>query len=180
MDKKVFKLYWDKDKEEIWLNEMANEGWGFSSFYLGTYTFKKCEKGEYVYRIDLMEEVPTAKKSMDYIKLVEETGAEYVCSWARWVFFRKKASEGEFTLYTDIDSKIGNYKRIRDMFGLVALAEFCIGMGQVSFLFEQEYFPLPNIIAMTMLFALGFILLSITIKTNNKINKLIKEKSIKE
>lgn len=180
MNKKVFKLYWDKDKEEIWLNEMCNEGWALSDFFLGLYTFKKCEKGEYTYRIDLMDDVESTQKSRDYIKFVEDTGAEYVTSWFRWVFFRKKASDGEFILYTDIDSKITNYKSIRNMFTAATIIELLAFISLASNLFEHGEIYIPGTFFVSLILVLVIVLSSVAIKTNDKINNLIKEKSIKE
>ena len=47
-----FKLYFDKDAETAWLNEMCAQGWAMQSFFAGFYTFEKCEPGEYIYQID--------------------------------------------------------------------------------------------------------------------------------
>ena len=178
MFKKVFRLYWDKDAEEIWLNEMSNKGWALTNFFLGVYTFKKCENGEYCYRIDLMKDFVHSKESIDYIKFVEETGAEFVASWGRWVFFRKKTSEGKFDLYTDIESKINSYKEIRKMFGILGIAELLIGISQIGNIYD--HFRVYSLIAMIIIFLLAAILLRIAIKTTNKIKKLEKEHSIKD
>ena len=43
-----FKLYYDKDKETVWLNQMASEGWALKSFFAGFYKFEPCGKGEYI------------------------------------------------------------------------------------------------------------------------------------
>ncbi len=49
-----WKLYFDKDLEESWLNQLAQQGWGLTSFCLGRYTFEPIEPGEYIYRVDLL------------------------------------------------------------------------------------------------------------------------------
>ena len=41
-----FRLYYDKDRETEWLNEMAADGWALKSFFAGFYKFEPCEKGE--------------------------------------------------------------------------------------------------------------------------------------
>lgn len=46
-----FKLYFDKDAETKWLNQMAAEGWAMTGFFAGFYTFEKCEKGKYIYQV---------------------------------------------------------------------------------------------------------------------------------
>ena len=47
--KTVFKLFfvWDFEKEERWLNEMAQEGWVLDNTGFSFYTFVRCEPGEY-------------------------------------------------------------------------------------------------------------------------------------
>ena len=49
---KKFKLYFDKEKEETWLNEMCGKGLAMTKFFLGVYTFAPCEPGAYIYQID--------------------------------------------------------------------------------------------------------------------------------
>ena len=48
MEKKVRRLFWawEFDKEEKWLNEMAQEGWLLDGVGLCTYRFAACEPGE--------------------------------------------------------------------------------------------------------------------------------------
>ena len=51
--KTVFKLFfvWDFEKEERWLNEMAQEGWVLDNTGFSFYTFVRCEPGEYIIRL---------------------------------------------------------------------------------------------------------------------------------
>lgn len=49
-----FKLYYDKDQEEKFLNEMSDQGYAMKKFFLGFYTFEPCNPGEYTYRVDLI------------------------------------------------------------------------------------------------------------------------------
>lgn len=111
---KKFKLYWDKDKEQNWINEMVQEGWTLTKYFLGIYTFEECEPGEYIYQIDLMGS--TKEEWNNFKEFVEDAGIEVVTQWYRWIFLRKKASDGEFEMYTDNESKACQYKRIRNFF----------------------------------------------------------------
>ena len=52
---KRFRMYYDKDAEEVWLNEMCQKGWAMTSFFAGLYTFAPCQPGEYIYQIDMPE-----------------------------------------------------------------------------------------------------------------------------
>lgn len=127
---KKFRLYFDKDKEEKWLNEMSRQGWAMQEFFFGVYVFTPCEPGEYVYRVDMPGgRRPIWEVDLEYIELVEETGAEFVCRWGLWMIFRKEASKGAFELYTDTESQIGLYRRIRRMFLLVGAVELSIALN---------------------------------------------------
>ncbi|MGE5627587.1 MAG: DUF2812 domain-containing protein [Solirubrobacterales bacterium] len=109
-----FKLYFDKDKEEVWLKEMAEQGWALDKFFLGFYTFKECAPGEYNYQIDLLDNWSGDKR--EFAAFMEESGVEVISQWYRWVYLRKKSVEGPFEMYTDIESKISQYSRIRKFF----------------------------------------------------------------
>ncbi len=126
-----FRLYYDKEKEEAWLNKMTGQGWAMTGFFLGVFTFEPCEPGKYTYQVDLPEIsgmfVRRGEARREYIEFVEATGAEYVCSWAVWVIFRKETEKGAFRLYTDADSQIRLYRRIRLLFLIFLL--YCAGIS---------------------------------------------------
>ena len=102
-----FKLYYDKDEEENWLKKMCLNGWAFKSFFLGFYTFEKCEPGEYNYQIDLLDSWNGEKS--DYKDFMKDAGVEIVSQWWRWVYLKKRASDGPFEMYSDAESKIVQY-----------------------------------------------------------------------
>ena len=116
-----FKLYYDKDKETVWLNQMASEGWALKSFFAGFYKFEPCGKGEYIYQIDLGDTLYSV--SDEYRELMGELGVEIVVLWGYWIILRKRAADGPFELYTDVESKIEHYRKIRRMFKAVTILE---------------------------------------------------------
>ena len=124
---KKFRLYLDKDKEEEWLNEMSRQGWAMTEFFAGLYIFTPCEPGQYIYRVDMWKDALHApawrNDYQKYVEFVEETGAEYVCRWGFWLIFRKESAKGEFALYTDTESQIALYRRIRWLFLFVGILE---------------------------------------------------------
>ncbi len=77
---------------------MSAQGWAAKSFFAGFYQFEACEKGEYVYQIDFGTKLFAA--SEDYREFMREAGIELVQTWGYWIILRKKASEGNFELYT--------------------------------------------------------------------------------
>lgn len=130
-----FRLYFDKEKEEKWLNEMCRQGFAMKAFFAGMFTFEPCAPGEYIYRIDMPGEIgrmPVWEKNREYIALVEETGAEYVCKWGWWMIFRRRSAEGDFELYTDVESRIALYQRIRRMFVMIGLFELSIALQNTN------------------------------------------------
>lgn len=119
-----YKLYFDKDQETQWLNELSKEGWAMTSFFAGLYTFEKCEPGKYIYQVDFGGSF--GHVSGDYREFMAESNIEIVQCWGPWVILRKLASEGDFVLYTDVDSQIEQYKKILFMFKLVTIFELLI------------------------------------------------------
>lgn len=116
-----FHLYFDKDAETEWLNRMAAEGWEMKSFFAGFYHFEQCEKGKYAYQIDFGDRLFAV--SDEYREFMQEAGVEIVQTWGYWVILRRLSSEGEFRLYTDVESSIEHYTKIRRMFKAATAAE---------------------------------------------------------
>lgn len=103
--RKVFAV-WDFDKEEEWLNSMAQEGWALTKVGFCKYVFERTEPGEYIIRLEMHD------YEDEYISFMRDTGAEYVGRVLQWLYFRKKAELGEFELFSDIDSRIAHLKNI--------------------------------------------------------------------
>lgn len=116
-----FHLYYDKDTETEWLNEMSEKGWAMERFFAGFYRFEACEPGKYTYQVDFGEKL--FHVSNEYREFMEDTGVEIVQTWGYWVILRKLASEGAFELYTDVDSSIEHYSKICKMFQAAIILE---------------------------------------------------------
>ncbi len=109
---KVYKIIFaDMEKEEAWINEMAEKGFNFIDNIFIRYSFSEGVPNEFIYRIELLKNRPSHPLSMQYFKFLGETGVECVSTVGRWAYFRKKAADGPFDLYTNIDEKIKHYKR---------------------------------------------------------------------
>ena len=122
----IRKAYINFEKEEKWLNEMSAKGFALTDYSFCRYVFTECEPGEYIYRLELLENLPSHPESVKYIRFMEENGVEFVSSYFRWVYFRKKASDGAFDIYSDTDSKIKHYKRINRLMLSLALLNLAI------------------------------------------------------
>ena len=127
--KKVTKWYWvwDYEKEELWLNAMAQEGWALQRVGFATYYFERTEPGEYIVRLECR------KKDEGYVSFVTDMGAEYIGRIAMWVYFRRKSDLGEFELNSDLDSRIDQLTIINRMLLLVGVGNLLIGLSNLRY-----------------------------------------------
>ncbi len=176
----IRKPYLNYEKEEKWLNDMAAKGLALCDYSWCRYVFEDAPKGEYTYRIELLENLPSHPESRKYIEFLEETGVEFVASFMRWVYFRKKAADGPFDLYSDIDSKIRHYKRIFTLWATLAFAEICIGLSNINIGVKPLGGSSLNLILGICILSIGAALLALALSTWRKIRKLKKEKRIRE
>ena len=122
--KKVTKWYWvwDYEKEELWLNAMAQEGWALQRVGFATYWFERTEPGEYIVRLECR------KKDEGYVSFVTDMGAEYVGRIAMWVYFRRKSELGPFELNGDLDSRIAQLTTINRFILPIGILNLGIGL----------------------------------------------------
>ena len=114
---------WDFDKEEEWLNTMAQSGWVLDGVSFAKYHFVRCEPGEYTVRLEMHE------RDEAYLHFMEETGAEYVGRVMNWIYFRKKTADGSFDLFSDLDSRIAHLDRICTLLKPIGAANLVIGLA---------------------------------------------------
>lgn len=112
MRKVIHKLFWiwDFDKEEKWLNEMAARGLALTSVGWCRYEFEDCVPGEFKICTEFLEN--KAVENAKYVEFIEETGAQHVGTFMRWAYFRKRAADGDFKLFSDNTSRIKHLTRI--------------------------------------------------------------------
>lgn len=134
MKKTHYKLFWlwDFEKEEKWLNGMAAKGWHLCNVGFCRYVFEEGAPNAYTYRLELLDNAPGHSESARYIRFVEDTGAEYVGALFRWVYFRKKAGEGGFDLFSDLESRIRHLNRILPLAAVFFCLNLFNGFGQLS------------------------------------------------
>lgn len=122
--KTVYKWFWawEFEKEERWLNAMAQSGWVLDGVGFCTYHFMPCEPGEYTVRL----EMHGADEA--YLRFMQETGAESIGRVLQWVFFRKKTDQGPFDLFSDLDSRIQHLARIERLLSALGIVNLGIGL----------------------------------------------------
>ena len=116
--RKIFWV-WDFDKEEKWLNEMAAKGFCLVSVGFCGYEFEDCIPGEFGIKMEMLENRTSHPESRKYIEFLEETGVEQVGSRAKWIYLKKKKSDGEFELFSDNESRIRHLTRILRFVGIL-------------------------------------------------------------
>lgn len=114
---------WEFEKEEHWLNEMAQSGWLLDGVGFATFHFIPCTPGAYTIRLEMHP------NDEEYISFLQETGAEYVGRVFQWIYFRKQVQYGEFDLFSDLDSRIGHLDRIGKMLLAIGGANLVIGFS---------------------------------------------------
>ncbi|RDY26942.1 DUF2812 domain-containing protein [Romboutsia weinsteinii] len=182
MLQKIHKLYCSYEKEEQWLNEMAAKGMMLKNYTFGTYYFEKDIPGKYIYRIELLENAPNHTESRVYIEFMEDTGVEYISSYMNWVYFRKKSDEGEFDLYSDLDSKIKHYNRILQLTSIIfyvnLIAMFVnLYIGLVAMINNNIY---SNLVFASISLIVSLIIGRVRFSYKKKVKKLKKEKQLVE
>lgn len=169
--KKLF-FVWDFDKEEKWFNEMAAKGLALVSVGFCRYEFEDCLPGEYKICLQLLDKLPRHPESQKYIEFMEETGAEQVGSFTRWVYFRKKASEGDFQLFSDNASRVKYLTSMLRFITLLVGLNLLIGLENLAIAIfsgsPANYLCLINL-------AIGLIGLPGTIKLWKKRSRIKKE-----
>ena len=174
--KKLF-FVWDFDKEEKWLNEMAAKGLCLVSTGCCKYEFEDCIPGEYKICLQLLEKSPRNPEMQKYIEFLEDTGVEHVGSFTRWVYFRKKASEGDFTLFSDNTSRVKYLSSILSFIALIVGLNLYIGLYNIFVVFflhsPFNYIGLLNL-------AIALFGLPGTIKLWKKRNRMKRESQLFE
>ncbi len=122
---------WDFDKEEKWLTECAAKGLALVSVGFCRYDFEECTPGAYHVRLELLDNPPSHPESVQYIKFLEETGAEHVGSVLRWVYLRRSAEFGPFDLFSDNASRVRHLGRILALLWPAMIIEFIAGLSNI-------------------------------------------------
>ena len=183
----VHKPYWNFEKEEAWLNEMSKRGLAMSDYSWCRYVFTDSPNSQYIYRIELLDNLPTHPESIAYLRFLEENGVECVASYMRWVYLRKNAADGPFDIYTDIDSKIKHYQRINLLWSTLMIVEFIVGgmnvaIGIINLSIGEHLgnFSYGNIGLGVSLLLFGLMFLLLGAPLRRKIKKKKKKKTIHE
>ena len=108
---KVFKCFFDIEKEEKWLNKQLQNGFRCTNISgLGIYTFEKTDK-RYVMRLDYQDYLPKDKYE-DYKLMYEDYGWSCIKGSQRGLQYWQKEADEQNELYSDRQSESNYYKRL--------------------------------------------------------------------
>ena len=95
------------EEEEQWLNDMARNGWHLVRINcLLRYVFEKGTPGEYIYKLDLPDNLEHGMDEQAYCSFLAECGIDVVCKQKQWLYLRKKATDGPFAEKDDLFAKL--------------------------------------------------------------------------
>lgn len=146
---KKFKLFIDMKKEEQYLKEMAEKGWGlvkYSAYNL--YTFEKIHPESLSYRIDYQM---FKKKGdyTDYLTLFEDSGWKHISgsqSSGFHFFLPENDNNQDLDIFSDSQSSRARYKRLYNQATLwVALMIVYFILLQPSFENISSWYLAPTI-----------------------------------
>ncbi len=103
----------DYEKEARYLSRMHQKGWKFKRVTMpGIYTFEKCEPEKVIYQLDYNQE--GMKNQMEYVKMFEDCGWEYLLEFAGYSYFRKPEAQmsREEEIFCDDESRLDMMNRI--------------------------------------------------------------------
>jgi len=133
MKKRVYRFFLDYEKEEAWVNDMAEQGWHLKRTMVGYFIFEKGEPGQYIYRNELVK-----GKKQDYYDFLETMNIEFVSKFGVWAYYRKKKSEGPFELFSDSSSKIKYLTSISRLFIAITFLNLLIGFINLYILLGES------------------------------------------
>ena len=112
---KKLRFFFDFDKEERWLQEMAAKGWQLESV-LFTYTFRKSDPSALPIRMDF-HTFYSQSRYQDYLTLFEDCGWKHIAGYKSMGmhYFVRIRPDANDELFSDAASKAGRYKRVSEM-----------------------------------------------------------------
>lgn len=166
-------LFLNYEKEEDWLNMMCQKGDALDYISNGYYIFEPCEQGEYIYRIEFLDQAMSQlQEQSSAINSKQANHVDHIASINRWQYFRRPAKLGNFEIYSGADEKIKHYQQMNIIWYMLAL----IFVGP-SFMtaFELVFNPITEIGTPTILLDLILLLIGLFFfKQSRPLSKKIK------
>lgn len=159
------KIYFNIEKEEIWLNNLSKKGLSLNKINNTYYIFEDSQPNTYEYKIDFIKPGKKGKELKDY--LINDKNIEIIYKDNRFVYLKRltSISDEPFEIYADINSKIDFYLSYNSIKYLAAALLIC-----TSFNFYNA--PKVLIIINIIKIILGILCLISALKIQKKVIKL--------
>ncbi|EAD5752022.1 DUF2812 domain-containing protein [Listeria innocua] len=176
MEKKVLKFFTvdNMEKEEAYLNDMAQKGWLFKEYKSFRYHFEKGELNKYRYAIDYKV---NQGDEASYKALFADAGWDNVFCYpvlnGNWMYFRKLQAEeaGSETIFSDEVSYIHLYRSIRKRWTIFGTLMSILLLLDLFFLNNVGSYPVITIFIFILFIILIGLYGKMFIQLTRKINK---------
>ena len=175
--KKEFRWFniMEYEKEEKYLSKRHQEGWKFKRVtFPGIYTFERCEPEKVIYQLDYNKE--GIKHQMEYVRMFEDCGWEYLTEFAGYNYFRKSADRmlQDEEIFCDDISRLDMVKRI--FWGrVIPLIVILCGLIQQVYIYStdhSEHGLLPVWVVLLVIYVITFLQFAVKYFTfRNRIQK---------
>lgn len=176
--KRKFRFFYNYEREEAWLDEMARKGWKFIGRSLfGLYRFEETPPQDLNFRIDYRY-IPGQTELLKYLQLFQDSGWQHVygdnsgfgCD-AGCKYFVSTSADASEDIFSDASSKAQRYRRQCKYHGFVIL----ITMFLLSYGFSEEFTllvtnplalffgPAPNLTMLTVRIFYSLLFLSLLV-----------------
>ncbi|UOQ48799.1 DUF2812 domain-containing protein [Gracilibacillus caseinilyticus] len=160
---KRFKVFFNIEKEEQWLNEQLQKGYRCTNISgLGIYTFEKTDK-RYVMRLDYQDYLPK-KKIVEYKGIYEDFGWNYIKGTCLGIRYWQKEDDNQNEIFSDRQSRGNYYKRLMGYsfwLGTLCLA-YCFMLYSDSELYHEGLWSMEGALFWkALLFETPFVLLKL-------------------
>lgn len=177
----VRKYFLNPEKEERWINEMAEKGLGLTRYSGTKYEFEEIIPGEYTYRLYYLKEKPNSKEWLERLQTLEEMNITCAASFGQWVYLRKTAMNGPIEIDSPYAYRLTYIKRQHHIIGTLLLIELAVGACNLFFVmasamngrFADRY--IINLIVMLIAFVLAAIFLYLDYSIQRQVKSLEKE-----
>lgn len=135
------------------------------------FIFEKCQKADYVYRLDFPNVKSHDKES--YLQLYQDCGWEYLGNCLNWSYFRKPVSEDDdLSIFSDNASRLDMVKRIYKtrMLPITTIFLCCI-IPQLYRLIDESM-TISDYIFLTLFMILFFIYIYLIIYCGLKLKRI--------
>lgn len=187
-DVKIWRWFFnDLEKEEAWLNEMAGKGLNLvvpGKLGPPPYRFVRGTPGEWIYRIEFLPWTARSKKGKRYLAFVAESGIETVHSSGQGAYFRRQAADGSFEVFSDLDSRIAHFRRLRGRLAFIAIPQILTIVSMVLILLSPTPEDGPLVTAMVVVVGLSLVVEAMAIsqvaRESRRIKALAAQKALFE